>query len=119
LKTDDLQNLPMALPSERISASQAMGRYFEEQGIVPHVAMTFDDGHALLELVKMGKLVTCLPRWAVRDDPEICALSLPPPGIHFLAGAMWTHLSPASKAFLAVAEQHLKVMKPDGAKLKK
>ncbi len=100
LKASDLKNLPMALPSERISATRVLGRYFEEHGIQPNVAMSYDDGHALIELVKRGKFVTFLPKLAVKDDPQIRTIELPAPGMTISTGAVWTNLSPATQVFL-------------------
>jgi DNA-binding transcriptional LysR family regulator len=107
LKVADMTDISIAMPSERISAAQALGKFFEDHGIDRRqIEMSCDDGHALIEIIKKGKYDTFLPRFAVKDnDPEICELTLPPPGIHFKAGALWTHLSPSSKAFLEIASK--------------
>lgn len=108
LKAKDLQAVPLAAPSEKISVSQALGKYFEEHSIQPRIDITYDDGHALIELVKKGKFITFLPKWAIKNDPDICILPLPEPGIHFTMGALWSHLSPASQAFLEMVTQETK-----------
>jgi LysR family cyn operon transcriptional activator len=110
LSVDDLRNVPMALPSQRISSSQAMGSFFEEHDIQPHSVVTYDDGHALLEIVLKGKLITLLPGWGVRYHPNLVVLSLPDAGIPITAGAFWTHLSPAAQAFLDIAAQGLELV---------
>ncbi len=65
--------------------------------------MTFDDGHALIELVKQGKFITFLPHWAVKKEPEISAVPLPIERMHLSTGVMWTNLSPATEKFLELA----------------
>jgi LysR family cyn operon transcriptional activator len=105
LTLDDLREVPMALPSQRISASQAMGKYFEEHYIEPNSVITYDDGHALLQIVLKGKFITFLPGWAVRHHPDLVVLPLPDTGIPIKSAAFWTHLSPAAQAFLEIAKQ--------------
>lgn len=62
-----------------------------------------DDGHALLELVKLGGFVTMLPKFTVGDRPNLCVVDLPPPGIQLSIGLMWTQLNAASSAFFEIA----------------
>ncbi len=100
LKASDLKDLKMAIPSERISASRKMVPYFEVLGISPKVSMSFDDGHALLELVRQSDFVTLLPKQTVENRKGFCLHCLPSPGIQIELGAVWTHMSPATKAFL-------------------
>lgn len=100
LSFNDLRSLPMALPSERISAVRVLTRYFEENKVEPNVRMGMDDGHTIIELVKQSNFVTCLPLLAVKSDPDIRAIPLPEPTLRIKIGALWTQLSPASKAFL-------------------
>lgn len=100
---DDLLELSMALPSERISATRLIGKYFDANGIQPKISMTFDDGHALIELVKKGKFVTFLPYWALKKEPEICLVPLPVERMHLNTGFMWTNLSSAAQKFLELA----------------
>lgn len=107
LAVDDLRNVPMALPSPRISSSQAMGQYFDEHGIEPISVVTYDDGHALLEIVRKSKFITFLPGWAVRSNPDFVVLQLPGAGIPIKACAFWMHLSPAAQAFLDIAMNRL------------
>ncbi len=99
----DLNSVLMALPSHKISSTRFIGAYFEAVGVAPNCVIEQDDGHALLELVKLGGFVTFLPRRAIRHDPELCLLTLPPPGIPMRFEAMWTQLNPASTAFLEIA----------------
>jgi len=100
LSASDFENLHMVLPSERVSATHLLGIFFEQNNIHPNIAMSFDDGHALLEIVKKGRYVTFLPRLAVGVDPALCTLSLPSPGMPIAVGAIWANLSPASQALL-------------------
>lgn len=101
LAISDLNNLAMALPSERISATRVLGKYFEEHKIQPNIAMSFDDGHAMIEVIKKGKFVTFLPKWTLKDDPEIRTFPLPTSaGMRISTGAVWSHLSPATQALL-------------------
>jgi LysR family cyn operon transcriptional activator len=100
IKMSDFRDLPIVLPSERISAMRLLTRYFEEHKVEPKVSMSFDDGHALIELVKKGKFVTCLPLLVVKGDPDICTLSLPEPTVRVATGALFTQLSPAARVFL-------------------
>lgn len=108
LKPKDLNGLSFAVPSERISASHKMAPYFESQGLQPKLDMTYDDGHGLIELVRMGRFVTTLPRRAVRDSGDLVFLSLPGPGLWITIGAMWSHLSPAGEAFLELVTEETK-----------
>jgi len=110
LAASDLQDCPMALPSHRISSARALGRYFETEGFQPAIAVEYDDGHALLELVKSSHFITTLPKRSLPPDPELCALPLPGPGLPVTLGAMWSFASPATKAFLEIATQAVKDM---------
>ena len=103
LVPSDLSAVQMALPSHKISSSRFIGAYLEAINISANCVIEQDDGHALLELVKLGGFVTFLPRLAIRHDPELCLLTLPPPGIPMSFAAMWTQLTPASTAFLEIA----------------
>ncbi|MGD9684329.1 MAG: LysR substrate-binding domain-containing protein [Candidatus Obscuribacterales bacterium] len=100
ISKEDLSSYPLILPSERISATRMISRFFEEQAIRPRIAMTFDDGHAMLELVKRGDFLTILPRRAVGESPDLRFLRPPAPGLKIQAGALWSHLGPAGAAFL-------------------
>lgn len=101
----DLHDLPMALPSERIAATQLLTKYFNEHRIVPKISLSYDDGHALVELVKKGHFVTFLPKWGVKGLPDISIFSLPEFGIDITAGAVWSDLSAAARAFLELATE--------------
>ena len=100
----DLQSLPIALPSNRIFWIQELENYFSEQGVHPKIIVEHDDGNALIEIVKLGDLATCLPQVAVLEDPNICYWPLPAPGVRTTTAALWTHLSPAAQAFLDVVK---------------
>ncbi len=110
LKPSDLDDLPMALPSERISATRLLGRYFEENKIQPRIGVSFDDGHAMIELVKQGKFTTLLPRWAVKQTAEVRMFSLPGPGMQLSTGVLWANLSPAAQAFLDLVTEESKTL---------
>lgn len=103
LEISDFSTLAMALPSHKISSTRPMGTYLEAIGVTPNVMIEQDDGHALLELVKLGGFATFLPRVAIKDDPELCLLKLPDPGIPISFAVMWTQLNAASTAFLEIA----------------
>jgi LysR family cyn operon transcriptional activator len=103
LEVADLMTVSLALPSHKISSSRPMGTYFENIGIAPNVLIEQDDGHALLELVKLGGFATMLPKFTVGDRPNLCVLDLPPPGIVLNIGLMWTQLNAASSAFFEIA----------------
>ncbi|HEY9776488.1 MAG TPA: LysR substrate-binding domain-containing protein [Planktothrix sp.] len=109
LQQSDLVGLPLALPSQKISASRVIGKYFESQNIDPLIAVEHDDGHSLLELIKLGQFVTALPKRALPPDPEFVTKSLPGGGLTCGLGALWTNLSPASKAFLDIALNSVQV----------
>ncbi len=103
LEPADLVTVPFALPSHKISSSRPMGTYFETVGIAPDIVIEQDDGHALLELVRLGGFATMLPKFVVGDQPQLCVLDLPPPGIPISVGLMWTQLNAASSAFFDIA----------------
>jgi LysR family transcriptional regulator, cyn operon transcriptional activator len=103
LSVSDIESVPLALASHRISASRMVGTYFETLKISPTIAIEQDDGHALLELVKLGGSMTFLPQGTLNDDPELSVLTLPEPGMPTKFVALWTHLSPATNAFLKIA----------------
>lgn len=104
LVPNDLKSIPIALPSHKISSVSLLPAYFETIGVTPNVTIEQDDGHALQELVKLGGFITFLPKLAMRDNPELCHLTLPEPGIPMSFAAMWIQLNPASSAFLAIAK---------------
>lgn len=99
IRPADFSHLPMALPSERISATRLLGKYFEENKIQPTVSMSFDDGHALLELVKMGKFVTFLPKLCIRNTSGLSCRTLEP-AIKISTGVIWATLTPSSSVLL-------------------
>ena len=100
LVAGDLESVPVALPSHKLSSSRPIGAYFEALGVTPNIVVEQDDGHALLNLIKCGRCATFLPRYVVKDDPELAFLQLPEPGIVINFGIMWTQLSPAAGQFL-------------------
>lgn len=100
LSLEDLEALPLVLPSERISATRMLGKYCEGHDIELGASMRFDDGHALLALLTGGRFATFLPREAVQNNADLVVLTLPPPGISISMGLIWTNLSPSSRAFL-------------------
>ncbi|HEY9715413.1 MAG TPA: LysR substrate-binding domain-containing protein [Chroococcales cyanobacterium] len=111
LTVDDLATVSMALPSHKISSARSVAAYFEKIGITPNVVIEQDDGHGLLEHVKLGTFVTFLPSLAIRDDSGLRLMKLPPPGSPISLGAMWTQLTPAASAFLEVVSKTKAVSK--------
>jgi DNA-binding transcriptional LysR family regulator len=103
LQISDLNGLQFAIPTQNISSARAIGAFFAACNITPHIVIEQDDGHALVELIKLGKLVTILPTMGIKDDPGIVTLPLPEPGVPTNVSAMWTQLKPAVSAFLEVA----------------
>jgi len=114
LSVSDFQSLPMALPSERISATKLLGAFFEQSGIQPKVVLTYEEGHALIELVKRGKFISFLPRLCVKSDPDLCALPLPAPGMPISNGVLWTNLTPATQALLDLMTEQAKELEGAG-----
>lgn len=112
LTVKDLEALPLVLPSERISATRLLGNYCEEHGIELGASMRFDDGHALLSVLKGSRFATFLPRGAVQNNDALVVMSMPPPGIPVSVGLVWTNLSPSTKAFLDL----VKTLTKDGLK---
>jgi len=108
LTFENLRELTMALPSSRISSARGLLEYFGRHSVQPNVVLEYDDGHALIKIIKDGHLVTCLPRITVEDVSDIKFLPLPAEGQKIKTGAMWIHLSPAAKAFLEIAVEHYK-----------
>ncbi|HEY9788814.1 MAG TPA: LysR substrate-binding domain-containing protein [Candidatus Obscuribacterales bacterium] len=102
----DFESLIFALPSHKIASSRPIGGYFEAIGVTPKITVEQDEGHALLELVKVGRFATLLPRFIIRDDPDLVFLPLPGPEISIGFGAMWTQLSAAAAAFMQHVENH-------------
>lgn len=113
LSVDDFVKMDLALPSERMSATRILTRYFEDLKLGSNIIrrMSFDDGHALIEFVKHGKFATFLPRGGVENDPNVAFFELPPPGMPITVGAIWTHLSPSAKVFLQVMTEESKNLK--------
>lgn len=108
LEYSDFESVPMALPSHKVASTRMIGSYFESIGITPNVVVEQDDGHALIELVKLGGFITFLPKLAIRVDPEICCMKLPEPAIPISLAMMWTVLNPASSAFLELVTSKAK-----------
>lgn len=99
---EQLDKLPMALTSPRVASTRGLIQYFANHSVQPDIVLEYDDGHALIAIARAGKLVTCLPRLAVQDVQGVKILPLPAEGQKIKTGAMWTHLSPAARAFLDV-----------------
>jgi DNA-binding transcriptional LysR family regulator len=99
-----LNGLKMALPSNRMSSSRGLLEYFARHSVQPNVVLEYDDGNALLNIVKGGCLVTCLPSFAVQHYSSLKFLPLPEEGQKITTAAIWIHLSPAAKEFLAVSK---------------
>jgi LysR family cyn operon transcriptional activator len=102
LEPSDLQMLPVALPSRRIVWTKQLDDYFRQLGVQPKTVVEHDDGNALLEIIKTGDLATLLPKSVVKEDPDLRCWPLPDPGMRSTTVALWTHLSPAAKAFLEI-----------------
>jgi len=108
LKAEDLDGLPVALATHRVASARLLGQYFERLGVKPQVVVEYDDAHALVNIAKLGSLVTFLPMPGFIEDSDLCALQLPGEGLYFTAVALWSHATPASKAFLEIATMEAK-----------
>ena len=100
LQAADFENLPLALPSNNISSTRAIGGFFEAINISPNVVSEHDDGHSLLELAKLGGLATLLPKAVLHHYEGLTIIPLPEPGVPISVAAMWTQLNPTTSAFL-------------------
>jgi LysR family cyn operon transcriptional activator len=105
IELSDCNELAVALPSRRIVARRLLDQYLEQAHISLNVVVEFDDVHALLEIVRMGALGTFLTSIAVGQDPDFRILPLPDERLCVTAAALWTHMSPAAKAFLQIAKE--------------
>lgn len=108
---EECKQLAVALPSRRILARRLLDECLEEANVALNVVVEYDDVHALLEIVRLGKLSTFLTTIAVGDEPGLRAFPLPDPRLRMTAGALWTHLSPAANEFLKIAKQILESSK--------
>ncbi len=79
LTASRFENLPLALPSNNISSTRAIGGFFEAINISPNVVSEHDDGHALLELAKLGGLATLLPQAVLHHYEGLTLIPLPDP----------------------------------------
>lgn len=118
LTASDLHRLPVALASHRTAVLRYLHRYFALLRIEPKVIVEYDDGLALVEIVKLSNLVTLLPRLAVRKEPEIVTVELPPPGVQITLGILATHFSPAATAFVEVVKESVKYVKKSSLRAK-
>jgi DNA-binding transcriptional LysR family regulator len=105
LTFEDIRDLQFALPSSRVSSARGLLEYFERHSVQPNVVLEYDDGHALVKIVRSRNLVTCLPRFSIDDLQDLKYLPLPAEGQKIRAGALWMYLSPAAKAFLEIATE--------------
>ena len=104
INAEDIKEVPLALPSERISATKVLGKYLEELGVQANIRANFDDGHALIEFVKRTEFATLLPMWALRFDEQLATIELAGSKMRLQTGAIWSHLSPAAAIFLTIME---------------
>jgi len=107
LEAADLHALPIAMASHRVAAAQLLHKYFEELGVQPNVVVEYDDAHALINIAKLGSLVTFLPMNYIVDR-ELVSMQLPGKGLQFTSVAIWNHLTPAAKSFLEIATAAVK-----------
>jgi DNA-binding transcriptional LysR family regulator len=110
LTPEDLDRLPLALPTHRTAILSPMNTYFSELNVQPRNVIHYDDGLALQEIVKLSTLVTLLPRTAVRLDPQLVCVPLPSPGVEITLGVVATHVSPAVQAFVDVVKESVKYL---------
>lgn len=112
LSPADFKALALVLPSHNVSSTRQIGNYFEAINVVPNIISEQDDGHAMLELVKLGGFATLLPDAVIRHNNDLCFLPLPPPGIPISIMAMWTQLNPATSAFMDIIREKNKPASP-------
>jgi len=112
LEPTDLQALPIATSSHRLASARLLRKYFDELGVQPNIVVEYDDAHALLEIAKLGSLVTFLPMTGFIEAQHLRWLKLPDPGVHLTAVALWNHCTPAGKAFLKIAAAEVKNFQP-------
>ena len=101
----DCTNLAVALASRRIVARRLLDESLAQSEVSLNVVVEFDDLHALLEIVRMGTLATFLTPIAVGEQPELRMFPIEDDRLCMVAGALWTHMSPAARAFLQIAKE--------------
>lgn len=104
IELSDLNELPVAMHSYRVASARLVHKYLHDHGVQFKCVVEYDDGNALLKIAGEGNLATLLPRMGVHDA-DLRTFSLPDGGIEIAAVAMYTHLNPAAKAFLAIAQE--------------
>ena len=106
LEIEDLHGLEIAMPSQRIATARLAKQYFDEHEVHPTVIVEFDDGNALAAMARAGRFGALLPSGAFVNDPEMVCFPLPQGSFRYTSAAIWTHLSPAARAFLDVATRY-------------
>lgn len=104
LEVSDLHNLRLAMAGKHSHGSRILRKYFAEIGVQPNIVVEYDDGPALLEIAIDSPLAATVPRFGYIDT-RVCTKLLPGPGLNFTAAALWTHLTPSSRAFLDVVKK--------------
>jgi len=115
LQIEDLNGLEIAMPSQRIATARLAKQYFNQYEVHPTVIVEFDDGNALAAMARSGRFGALLPSGAFVNDRDMVCFPLPQGSFRYTSAAIWTHLSPAAKAFLDVATsdpQHEQSAKP-------
>jgi LysR family cyn operon transcriptional activator len=108
LEAKDLHLLEIAMASVRITTARLVRNYFDELAVRPTAVVEFDDGNALVEIARIGRLAAILPTGAFVRDPNMICFALPGRGLSYTVAAIWSRLSPAAKVFLTVATEESK-----------
>ncbi|MBS2002120.1 MAG: LysR substrate-binding domain-containing protein [Candidatus Obscuribacterales bacterium] len=105
----DLEHIPLVLPSRQTNTRRKLDEFLVEYDVHPKIIADVDDLHALLTMVRIGKVGTVLTRMAVAGTRDLATIPFGKASEKLMAVAMWdrrAQTTPAGEAFLEVVKTH-------------
>jgi LysR family cyn operon transcriptional activator len=104
---------PLVLLGPTFATRVMVNRYLRRNGVHPHVAVEANSIAAIVEIVRLAGLATILPETVAQEQRGLCIVRLTP-AIDSRRVALLQrrggYRSAASRAFVAVAQDHAKAI---------
>jgi LysR family transcriptional regulator, cyn operon transcriptional activator len=108
LRLQDLEKVPLALPTTDFATRQALDTAFAAGKIKPKIILETNDIEALFEVVRGGIAVTLLPDQVATNAGGVVTIRLAEQGLLQTAAYIWPRdgrLTPAGRRFLELADR--------------
>ena len=104
---------PLALLRPTFATRGVVDRYMRRNGVYPHVAVEVNSIAAIVEIVRLAGMATILPEAVAQGQRGLCVVRLTPAIDSRRTALLQRHggyRSAASRAFVAVAQDHAKAI---------